>query len=114
MGEQWAVTFLQFYGVGSSHPLTAPQIINNYVAYRPMVQHWLRVGQLDLVVASLELLKRHLQRQTDYEAACADIESKRNLETFFSDLPGDIKRLLREWLKERGFHHLKAPRKIRP
>ena len=114
VGEHWAVAFLQFYGVGSAHPLTAPQIIHYYVAHRPMVQQWLRASQLDLVVTSLELLKRHLQRQKDYEAAANDPEGKRNVEAFFSDLPGDMKRILRAWLKERGFGKLKAPRRAQP
>jgi len=79
-----------------------------------MVRQWLRAGQLDLVVASLEVLKRHLQRQADYQAATDTPKNKRNLEQFFSDLPGDIKRLLRAWLKERGFDGLKVARKVRP
>ena len=54
------------------------------------------------------------QRQADYEAAVGAPEGKRNLEVFFSDLPGDLKRLLRAWLKERGFDKLKVPRKARP
>jgi hypothetical protein len=89
VGEQWAVAFLQFYGVGSARPLTPRQIVEDYAKHRPLVQRWLQVGQLDLVVASLELLKRHLQRQGDYEAAANDPEGKRNVEAFFSDLPGD-------------------------
>ena len=79
-----------------------------------MVPRWLQASQLDLVVASLELLKRHLQRQGDYEAAADNPEHKRNVEAFFSDLPGDVKRMLREWLKERGFGKFKASRKARP
>jgi hypothetical protein len=114
LGEQWAVAFLQFYGVGSARPLTASQIIHSYGAHRHMVRQWLRAGQLDLVVASLEVLKRHLQRQADYQAATDTPKNKRNLEQFFSDLPGDIKRLLRAWLKERGFDGLKVARKVRP
>lgn len=114
VGEHWAVAFLQFYGVGSAHPLTAPQIVHGYMKHRPMVQRWLQAGQLDLVVASLELVKRHLQRQSDYEAASGDPEGRRNLEAFFSDLPGDLKRSLRAWLKDRGFARLRAPKKARP
>ena len=114
LGEQWAVAFLQFYGAGTASPLTAAQIIHGYVAHRPMVRQWLRAGRLDLVVASLEVLKRHLQRQADYEAATDAPETKGNLEKFFSDLPGDLKRLLRAWLKERGFNELRVARKARP
>lgn len=114
VGEHWAVAFLQFYGVGSAHPLTASQIICSYTAHRPMVQRWLRAGPLDLVVASFELLKRHLQRQGDYEATANDPAGKSNVEAFFSDLPGDLKRMLRMWLKDRGFAKLKVPRRARP
>ncbi len=114
VGEHWAVAFLQFYGVGSARPLTPQQIVQSYANHRPLVQQWLRSGQLDLVVVTLELLKRHLQRQGDYEAAANDPEGKRNTEAFFSDLPGDLKRMLRAWLKERGFGKLKAPRKAQP
>jgi hypothetical protein len=114
VGEQWAVAFLQFYGVGSARPLTPRQIVQDYAKHRPLVQRWLQAGQLDLVVASLEILKRHLQRQGDYEAAANDLHRKRNVEAFFSDLPGDLKRILRVWLKERSFGKLKAPRKAQP
>ena len=114
VGEQWTVAFLQFYGVGSARPLAPRQIVQGYARHRSLVQRWLQAGKLDLVVASLELLKRHLQRQEDYEAAANDPEGKRNVEAFFSDLPGDLKRLLRAWLKDRGFGKLKAPRKAQP
>ena len=114
LGEQWAVAFLQFYGVGSARPLTASQIIHSYGAHRHTVRQWLRAGQLDLVVASLELLKRHLQHRQTIKWPRTAPRTERNLEKFFSDLPGDIKRLLRAWLKERGFDRLKVARKVRP
>jgi hypothetical protein len=110
VGEHWTLVFLQFYGVGSVGPLTPEQIIHGYSSHRPLVRQWLEAGQLNLVVASLDLLKRHLQRQVDYEAAVSTAENRRNLEQFFSELPGDLKRQLRLWLKDRGFGKLKVPK----
>lgn len=114
VGEHWAVAFLQFYGVGSARPLSAQEIIRDYAKHRPVVQRWLKAGRLDLVAASLDLLQRHLQRQADYEAVANDPAGRKGVETFFSDLPGDLKRVVRGWLKERGFDRLTVTRKARP
>lgn len=114
LGEQWATAFLQYYGAGSATPLTPEQITGEYASLRLQVRQWLEADQLDLVVASVELLKRHLQRQKDYEAVVGDPAMKTNVERFLSDLPPDVKRLVRDWLKEREFDRLTVPRKVRP
>jgi hypothetical protein len=114
LSEHWATAFLQYYGAESATPLAPDQIIGEYEALRPLVRHWLETAQLDLIMASVELLKRHLQRQKDYDAVVDAPEMRANVERFLSDLPPDMKRLVRNWFKERGFDRLRVPRKVRP
>jgi hypothetical protein len=114
LGENWATAFLRYYFTESAKPLTPQQITGEYGALRPLVRQWLETARLDLVTASVELLKRHLQRQKDYDVVVSAATMRANIERFLSDLPPDLKRPVRNWLKERGFDRLKVPRKVRP
>lgn len=107
LGDKWALAFLKVYK-NECHPLQARDVIEAYPAYRAAVRAWVSQGQLDIVAASLELLKRHLQPQPVYDTIVRDSAQKANLLTFLADLPGDLRRQVREWLRERGFTALLA------
>ena len=105
VSEKWALSFLQFYNA-SRRPLTAQQVIENYAAHRASMKRWIANSQLDVVNASLETLKRRLQRQQNYDAVVADPTKKANVQAFFSDLPPDLRRDLNSWLNDRGLREL--------
>ncbi|QDU74641.1 AAA domain (dynein-related subfamily) [Bremerella volcania] len=113
VGETWAVAFLEYYGTNAARPLQPQEITEDYLTHRGQFLNWINDTRLDLVSASLDSLQKHLQRQRDYEAVAHDPEAKRNVEQFLFDLPPDLRRLARGWLKDRGFHELKVPRKSR-
>ena len=66
LGENWALAFMQFYQHGCK-PLSADIIIREYPAQRAVLKRWITDAKLDLVAASVELLKRHLQPQRRYD-----------------------------------------------
>jgi len=109
VGETWAASFLEFYGATDARPLLPQQIIDDYIRYRDRVNRWIKDTKLDLISSSLENLKKHLQRQRDYEDVIHNVVSKENVETFFSDLPADLKKIARSWLKDRNYSELKVP-----
>ena len=108
VGEKWALAFLQFY-CDRRRPLTAAEIVEGYPAHRAALKAAVAATQLDVAAASLEALKRHLQPQRSYQAVVADRVMKKNVESFFGDLPADLRRQLRAWLSERGFDGLAVP-----
>lgn len=108
VGEKWALAFLQFYGAGR-RPLTATEVIDHYRAHRAALKAWVGAAQLDLVAASLGALKRHLEPQRVYEMVVNDAGTKANVEAFFADLPAELRRQVRDWLKDRGFVGLRVP-----
>jgi hypothetical protein len=110
LDDNWALAFLQFYNSGSK-PLTGKLIIRHYPAFRAALKRWVADAKLDVVAASLESLKRHLQPQRRYEALVEQSQKKANVEAFFGDLPPDLKRQLKEWLAERGYTELSVPRR---
>jgi hypothetical protein len=112
VGDKWAVAFLQARGTVAK-PLSARTIIDDYSTCRPVVTRWMADCRLDLVAASLENLKRHLQPQTEYNRVIADKARKNHVETFLSDLPPDLKRGFVAWMGERGFTELAIPRNRR-
>jgi hypothetical protein len=112
VGDELAVAFIHCLG-GTARPLTADAIIDRYPAHRAAVRRWLAQSRLDLVNASLEALRRHLQRQLAYDAVVRDDGARANVETFFSDLPADLGRQVGDWLAERGFNGLTVPRRTR-
>ncbi len=102
LGEAWALAFLQVYR-GTRQPLMPDAIINAYSEHRALVHSWKRDGALDVIAASVERLKRHLQPQSVFDAIRQDATTKNHLETFFADLPADLQREVQRWLDERGF-----------
>jgi hypothetical protein len=102
VGEHWALAFCQFYETGR-RPLTAAEVVGCYEAYRAVLRRWVSVAQLDLVAASLAALQRHLEPQCVYEDVVGNAVTKRNVERFFADLPAELRRQVRAWLKDRGF-----------
>lgn len=112
LGDKWALAFMQFSENGQ-WPLDASQIIDFYPARRAALRGWVSNARLDLVKASLELVKRNLQRQQYFDEVVGDPKRKSNVEAFFSDLPADLKKQLREWLAERGFKGLTVSEKAR-
>jgi hypothetical protein len=112
VGDTWTVAFIQAHGE-TARPLTPQAIIDSYLVHRPAVTRWLAERRLDLISASLDSLKRHLQPQHAYDAVVTDGDRKRNVEAFFSDLPADLRKQTREWLAGRGFQGLTVARRAR-
>jgi hypothetical protein len=102
LNDKYALAFLQFY-TGEHHPLRAGDIIDDYPTHQAALRGWTRQGRLDLVAASFESLKRHLQKQQAYEGVAGRPASKANVEAFFADLPAELQVQARTWLRDRGF-----------
>lgn len=113
LGDKWTAAFLEFYGVGAPRPLSAPQVIADYPRHRPRLLRWVSRSKRDVLAASLRNLQAYLQRQRDYDIVAADATAKRHVEQFFFDLPAELRKSVRQWLKDRGFDRLKVPRKAR-
>jgi hypothetical protein len=109
VGEHWAVAFVQFYEAGRG-PLTADAVVDHYPAYQTALRGWVHAAQLDFVAATLAALQRHLEPQRVYEEVIGNTTKKANVETFFADLPAELQRQVRAWLKDRGFRELRVPR----
>jgi hypothetical protein len=110
VGETWALAFLQHY-LDGRRPLTAEEVVDHYPAHRASLRDWVEAARLDIVTASLAALQRHLEPQRVYEAVAADGGKKGNVETFFADLPAELRRPVREWLRDRGFEALRVPKR---
>jgi hypothetical protein len=89
------------------------EIVEHYPAHRSILLGWKAGRKLDLVAASLESLKRHLQPQRRYEAVVANSTHKANDEAFLADQPPDLREQIREWLDDRGFEKLTGPQQHR-
>jgi hypothetical protein len=61
-----------------------------------------------VVAATVEVLQRHLQPQRVYDALLHNVQQKTHVETFFADLPADLRRQVQAWLAERGFTGLRV------
>jgi len=109
VGERWARAFLQFYSDKKS-PFSADEILEDYAKCRNTVKLWLSDASLDLIAASLESLKGRLKSRGNYEALLGDAAKKENVRQFLFDLPPDLKRQVRSWLKEQGYDQLTIPR----
>jgi hypothetical protein len=109
VGETWAIPFLEFYWNGRM-PLAAPQIVEEYKAFRPAIKAWLKDSQLDLVEASLATLKAHLRDDSNYSAVLSERARKLNVGSFLSDLPADLKREMRRWLHTNDRRKLTIPK----
>ncbi len=112
LGDEWAAAFLSLY-FGASAPLDARLIIDNYATERARLQDFVSRKRLDVVSTSLENLKRRLERQANYDEVVDDPIKRKNVETFFSDLPADLRRATSAWLEDRDFDDLKVRRKRR-
>lgn len=108
VGEKWAAAFWQFYKHNRA-PLAPTEVLSNYTTCRATVRRWLEHRELDLVSASLELLKEFLKVRTNYAALLENENQMRNARTFLSDLPGDIKTQMKNWLKANKLKDLKIP-----
>ena len=110
VGESMAVAFNQFYQ-RRSVPLEAAQILKNYDSHRDKLLRWVKESQLDLIAASVELTKKYLTEK-NYQSLNMprSRQQKRNVRLFFYDLPPDLKRSMRRWLKDQGYTQLTIPR----
>ena len=109
-GPKWAAAFLEFYH-NERAPLTAEAVLSGYSTSRPMVQQWVQNRELDLVTATLELLKSHLKDRGNFAMLMEDSDRKKNARMFLYDLPADIKELMEQWLKKNKYHNLNIPRR---
>jgi MoxR-like ATPase len=115
VGEQWGAGFLAAIS-GAERPLSAVQVLEEYRAYRAVARGWPARGRLDLVVSTIEQLKRRLQRQANCDQVIGDPKQRQHLQDFRDDMPADLRIEFDEWLEERGYADLlpnKAPRKKR-
>lgn len=116
LSEKWTLAFLQVYS-NERRPLRPDEIIEAYPTHQAAVRRWTSQGHLDVVAASLELLKRHLQAQRHYDAVIGAALRKAHVEAFLADLPADLRHQAHEWLLERGYTELAGTthaRRIRP
>jgi MoxR-like ATPase len=108
LGDKWALAFLRFYK-DQRRPLRPAEIIEAYPANRAAFRCWVAQRHMDVVAASVDLLKKHLQAQRVYELVVSNASHKTNVEGFFADVPPDFQRQIREWLEQRGFQNLTVP-----
>jgi hypothetical protein len=108
LGDKWALAFLRYYK-DERRPLRPGEIIEAYPAHRATLRGWVVQRHMDVVAASVDLLKKNLQAQRVYESVLANANHKANVEAFFGDVPPDLQRLIGEWLQERGFQNLTVP-----
>ena len=116
LSEKWALAFIRHYH-DERRPLQPDEIIESYPVHQACLRDWIGSGHLDAVAASVELLKRHMQSQRVYDGVLGVAALRTNVETFIRDLPGDLRRQLRDWSEERGFKELAKvarPRRPRP
>jgi hypothetical protein len=106
--DAWALAFLRFY-TDQRRPLKPAEIIDAYPAHKAALLGWVTKRHLDVVAASVDMLKRHIQPQRAYELVVANGSKKANVENFFADLPAELQQQVREWLDERGFRNLTVP-----
>ncbi len=112
LGEKWALALLRTY-LDPYKPLQPSEILDAYPAHRARLRSWIEERRLDLVAASIEVLKRHLQPRRVFEALVHNEQQLMNVEGFFGDLPPDLKRQVSTWLEERGFVELILPKVAR-
>lgn len=102
VGSKIAVALVRFYqGI-----LVAPnpdEILGNYQSVRPAFRKMLSENKLDLIVSAVEKLKRHLQRQQDWDETAASKSRSGNLKQFLGDIPADMKAGFEAWLVQRGY-----------
>jgi hypothetical protein len=109
VGETWAASFHQYYTNGGL-PLTAEQIVEEYHVARPTMSLWLETARLDLVLSSLASLQAYLRDESKYQEALVQEMKRSNLRAFLSDLPGDLKKQMRSWLRGHDRGKLTIPR----
>ena len=104
LNEKWALAFCGSLS-DNKNPLTASQIIDQYPAHQSLVRGWVAGGQLDVVSATLEQVKRHLQKQSNYNQVIETSPKFKNLQSFLDDVPADLKVDFEDWAAGRGFTH---------
>jgi hypothetical protein len=90
-------------------PLQPDDLIANYTTGRAVVRRWRNNRELDRVSATLHLLKNFLRSDHNYYMILTNETHKRHVRMFFSDLPGDIARKMRKWLKDHAREDLEFP-----
>lgn len=110
VGEKWAAAFWQFYKHDRA-PLAPDELIAGYTTCRATVRRWLEQCELDLVTATLQLLKDFLKVRKNYTALLENETHKKHARMFLYDLPGDVKSQMERWLKDNHLTELKIPRR---
>ncbi|MGE0613575.1 MAG: AAA family ATPase [Hyphomicrobiales bacterium] len=100
--DKWALGFLEQLA-NERRPLQPSAVIEAYGAHRASFRGWIRDHHLDVVAASLERLKRHLQQQSAYDRIVRTAEQRANVAAFLADLPAELRKQAFDWLEERGF-----------
>lgn len=107
VGDVLAAGFVASY-LAEKKPLTAEDILARYPIRRVELRARAAAGDLDVVRASVELLKRHLQPTGCYRKEVRDPVRWANVTAFASDLPAELRRMLADWAAERNFPELVA------
>lgn len=100
--DTWALAFLEHLA-DQRRPLQPREVIEVYGVHRASFRGWIRDHHLDVVAASLERLKRHLQQQSAYDKMIRTAGQRENVAAFLADLPSELRKQACEWLEERGF-----------
>jgi hypothetical protein len=108
--KKWSAALARARSSDQFHrPLEPADVVEGYELFRFAVKKWVRSGRLDVVAASVELLKQHLRARETYTLVCADRARKSRVEAFFADLPGDLRYDVAQWLKPLGYDQLVVP-----
>lgn len=102
LDDRWAQAFIIAYR-RVRRPLQPQQIIECYPAHQASVRRWAGEGRLDVIRATIDLLKRFIQPQPVYDSVIGSSAQQTNIEKFIRDLPADLREEFAEWLVERGF-----------
>jgi hypothetical protein len=102
VGSKIAVALVRFYQ-GISVAPNPDEILNNYQGIRPAVRKTIADNKLDIIMSAVEKLKRHLQRQKDWDETAASKSRSGNLKQFLGDIPADMKAGFEAWLVQRGY-----------
>jgi MoxR-like ATPase len=108
VGDKWAAAFWQYY-IQDRAPLRPAELLANYTTSRAVVRRWLKNHELDLVSATVRLLKDFLRSDRNYYTVLTNESNKKHVLMFLSDLPGDLSRKMHQWLKDHGRDDLDMP-----
>ena len=94
VGRQAAIAFAHSYA-GGMRPLQPEEVLRTYPANRQRVQDWTRQRRLDLLLSTLEQLRKEIERRGG--PSTLPQELREHLDLFVTDLPAEFRRKARDW-----------------